>query len=473
VVSNDLSVLVRNANPVPTIDHLSDEEFSAALAAIETSLAEHPKRVSPVLQRLRMRPVVVFAAAMAIVALVVAVPLLLLATREGEVTEPTTVTSTIAPTTTAATTTTVPTTTTAVEVVVPPAPEITWTRVPQQPAFENAQIGQWGAAITEGGPGLVAVGHVWERFENLHAAMFVSSDGETWDRIDTPWDRAGDFTILQDVIAGPGGTLVAVGSDPNDAAVWISTDGYMWSKISAGAFGGPDVQGMLGVVVGGPGFVAVGDDGSHAGVWVSPDGYEWSKVEDDDLLAGEDLSVSMYDVAAGGPGLVAVGSAGLWDGDGVTAAVWVSPDGYNWERLPRDTFDAESGDWGMQSMTVHPATGRLIAFGSELWTSTDGRHWVVTELDPLDTSPGAPGAPPAGSEVAWHTNTAVAAGLDMAFSLWVSGDTGSNWSRVEPVEPAFDDFADQAVAVAWFGDRWVVAGAGRDGGVIWIGMPGE
>ena len=58
----------------------------------------------------------------------------------------------------------------------------------------------------------------------------------------------------------------------------VSPDGYVWSKVSADAFGGPDVQGMIGVVAGGPGFVAVGDDGSHAGVWVSPDGYEWSKV---------------------------------------------------------------------------------------------------------------------------------------------------------------------------------------------------
>ena len=77
-MNSDLSLLVRSANPVPTVDHLGDEEFSAALAAIEISLAEHPKWAVPFLRRLRMRPVAVFAAAMTIVVLMVAIPLLLI-----------------------------------------------------------------------------------------------------------------------------------------------------------------------------------------------------------------------------------------------------------------------------------------------------------------------------------------------------------------------------------------------------------
>jgi hypothetical protein len=217
---------------------------------------------------------------------------------------------------------------------------------------------------------------------------------------------------------------------------------------------------MHGVAAAGPGFVAVGQDGSNAGVWVSPDGYEWTKIEDDALVAG-DQPLLMEDVVASGPGLVAVGSAGFW-GTSVDGAAWVSPDGYSWERLPGDTFAAESGDTGLGSMTVHPVTGRLIAWGSEMWTSTDGYNWVVTERDmPF-------GGPPAGAEVAWSGDVAVAAGMDAALSLWVSGDAGSTWTRVEPLEPEFDDFNDQAQGVAWFNDRWVVTG----GGVIWIGTPG-
>ena len=179
----------------------------------------------------------------------------------------------------------------------------------------------------------------------------------------------------------------------------------------------------------------------------------------EDLLAGDDINVSMYDIEVAGPGLVAVGSAGLFDGAGVTGAVWLSRDGYQWERLPRDMFAAESGDTGFQSMTVHPTTDRIIAWGSEMWTSPDGRQWVVTELD------ASLGGPPPGGQTAWDGATGVAAGMDWAFSLWVTGDAGANWTRVEPVEPEFDDYADQAEAVAWFDDRWVVTG----NGVIWIG----
>jgi hypothetical protein len=78
------------------------------------------------------------------------------------------------------------------------------------------------------------------------------------------------------------------------------------------------------------------------------------------------------------------------------------------------------------------------------------------------------GGPPAGAEVAWNGNVAVAAGLDAAFSLWASGDAGANWTRIEATEPTFDGFNDQALAVARFKDRWVVAG---NAGVIWIGTP--
>jgi hypothetical protein len=474
-LSNDLSTLVRNANPVPTTDHLSAGEFNAALAAIEASLKEHPKRrrATTLFQRLRQKPAIAFVAAMAIVALVVALPMFLFATREGEVTEPTTVTSTLAPTTTVVTTTAAPTTTnaptttapttTVPEVVVPPPPEISWARMPDQPAFDGADIGQWRAALVPGGPGLVGVGHVVGETENLHAAVFTSSDAETWDRIDEPFKSAEDakWIALSDVAVHSAGRLVIGGGTRSDAAAWVSDDGYSWETVSSEAFGGFDLQNILGVVAGGPGFVAVGDDGSNAGVWVSRDGFEWTKIEDEDLLAGDDINVSMYDVQVAGPGLVAVGSAGLFDGAGVTGAVWLSPDGYQWERLPRDTFDAESGDTGFQNMTVHPATGRIIAWGGEMWTSSDGTHWIPTERGAsLD-------GPPANAQTAWNGATGVAAGMDWAFSLWVSGDSGTNWSRVEPVEPMFDDFADQAEAVAWFDDRWVVIG----NGVIWIGTP--
>ena len=60
-----------------------------------------------------------------------------------------------------------------------------------------------------------------------------------------------------------------------------------------------------------------------------------------------------------------------------------------------------------------------------------------------------------------------------AHSLWAPGDGGSDWTRVEPNGPTFDNHADEAVAIAWLNDQWIVAGQGRNAGTIWIGTPEE
>jgi hypothetical protein len=477
-MNNDLGVLVRNANPVPTTDHLTEEEFSAALMAIETSLAKHPKtrRLPSFFHGLRTRPTLVFAAAAVVVAMIIAVPLLLFAPREGEVTEPTAVITTVAPTTTVATTTTtpttsttVPTTTTLAQVTRPaPIPQISWTRVPHQPAFDNAGPDGWFSALVQGGPGLVGVGHVGDQLESLQAVIFISADGETWERIDPPWVEEKKYASLYDVAAGADGTLVAVGTDRSDAVVFASSDGLTWIQVLAEALGGLDLQDIEGVVAGGPGFVAVGDDGSDAGVWVSSDGYEWSKVLDEDLLAGDDRSVSMYDVAVGGPGLVAVGSADIEGAE--TFAIWTSGDGYEWERLSDDAFGGTLGR-NLESLARNPATGELTAFGSAILTSNDGLSWVSIDQElPF-------GGPPPNVDVAWIGDTSVAGGRDMAFSLWVTGDAGSTWVRIDPEHPAFEAYAPQVGAVLEWNGRFIVGGQAGDYlsevGAVWIGTPEE
>jgi hypothetical protein len=476
-MTNDLGVLVRNANPVPTVDHLCSDELDAALAAIETSLAGQAKqlRAMSFFQRFRTRPTVVFVTALAVVVLAVAVPLFLFGTSEGDVMEP--VTSTMAPVTTTAdptTTTTAVTTTEAVTpttvAVVPPvvAPTITWTRVPDQPAFENAGIGEYDASLVEYDSGLVGIGHVWNgrKLDRLHAAMFVSADGLSWDRIDDPWSTDGEFTFLSDVAVGPDATLVAVGGNLSDAAIWASPDGFEWSRIVSDALGGPDAQTVFGVVAGGPGFVAVGDDGSNAAVWVSPDGYAWSKVEDADLLAGEAQSVAMFSVTTGGPGLVAVGRAVFGDTDAEPAA-WVSADGFDWSRLPGETFAAESGYYGFEKVTRHPTSGLLIGFAAQTWTSVDGYDWAITAAGEEF------GAPPPGAEVAWSGDVGVAAAVDRAISLWVSGDAGVTWTEVDTDQPVFEGYRPQVRAVVELDGQFIVAGeAGAylsEVGAVWIG----
>jgi len=476
-MTNDLGVLVRNANPVPTVDHLSAVEFNAALAAIETSLTGHAKqrRVLSFFQRFRTRPTVVFVTALAAVVLAVAVPLFLFGTSEGNVVEPVTttmapVTTTAAPTTTTTAVTTTEVVTTTTVAIVPPvvAPTITWTRVPHQPAFDNAGIGEYSTSLIEYGSGLVGIGHVWNgrKFDRLHPAVFVSADGLSWDRIDDPWSTDDEFTFLSDVAVAPDATLVAVGGNLSDAAVWVSPDGLGWSRIVSDALGGPDAQNISGVVAGGPGLVAVGDDGSNAAVWVSPDGFGWSKVEDTDLLAGEAQSVAMFDVTAGGPGLVAVGRAVFGDADAEPAA-WVSADGFDWSRLPSETFAAESGYYGFEKVTRHPASGRLIGFAAQTWTSVDGYDWAITADGEQF------GAPPPGAEVAWSGDVGVAAGVDRAISLWASGDAGVTWTEVDTDQPVFEGYNPQVRAVVERGGQFIVAGEAGDYlnevGAIWIG----
>ena len=115
---------------------------------------------------------------------------------------------------------------------------------------------------------------------------------------------------------GPG--LVVVG----DGAVWTSPDGRRWTLAADEATWG------YAVTEGGPGLVAVGEaDGdccdlslgaSNAAVWTSPDGTTWSRVPSQADVLGGPGPQAMYSVAAGGPGLVPTGS-GL--------ALWNRPDG--------------------------------------------------------------------------------------------------------------------------------------------------
>jgi hypothetical protein len=102
--------------------------------------------------------------------------------------------------------------------------------------------------------------------------------------------------------------------------------------------------------------VAVGGDNqTGAAVWVSPDGRVWERVPHDPAVFGaaDPASLSsgrMQAVAAAGPGLVAVGTA---DGK---SAVWVSSDGLVWERV----FAGEEHE---VLMDVAARQGRLYAVG--------------------------------------------------------------------------------------------------------------
>jgi hypothetical protein len=287
--------------------------------------------------------------------------------------------------------------------------------------------------------GLVATGTgVHADSEGVIGAIWNSTDsGHTWAEIGPDGFAAavGPATAVGPIGVGPSGTVVVFVSNGDDTAIWVTQDLQTWDRATPQELAGPNIQVVGSIAWGSAGFVAVGKDGMGAGVWVSPDGFEWTRVQHNALLPEEWGAADMYDVAAGGPGYVAVGSVGFREGglggtntENAGAAIWTSRDGREWELRIVD----DPGDWGLSSVEVDPATGRLIAFGGDRWYSDDGYNWEwVDRTVPL-------GGPPPGSRVAWQGNVAVAGFYDSAFSLWVSGDAGETWNRIDYEHPEFD-----------------------------------
>ena len=226
--------------------------------------------------------------------------------------------------------------------------------------------------VVAGGPGLVAVG-----FANGDAAVWTSSTGTSWERIDAGaavFGGTGAQEMNAVVAGGPG--LVAVGSSHGDAAVWTSTDGATWNRVPTdqSALGGTGSQKMFGVSAGRHRLVAVGYDNGAAAAWISKDGRTWKRASIKQASSGQ-VSVwsEMLGATTGGPGFVAVGvvSAGFGGSD---AAVWTSKDGVSWESIANS--GTVFGFEGNQAMAGIVAGGPgLVAVGDDgnaaaVWTSS-------------------------------------------------------------------------------------------------------
>ncbi|MFH1330667.1 MAG: hypothetical protein ABIJ48_08485, partial [Actinomycetota bacterium] len=387
----------------------------------------------------------------------------------------TTVTTTLAPTTTApAPTTTAGTTTTAAPATtttVPSFPDalgMTWERLAADPVFDDA----WITAVTTGGPGLVAVGYVleepWPADWYSDAAVWVSSDGLAWERVDVaaalfPDGRttASDEFLL-DVWEGGDG-LIAVGYDWPHPAHWTSPDGRNWSRVEPALVGFPgrvlEVGGRL---------VTVGADG----LWYSDDGVTWTRATGDVFRLAE-----VYDAVAAGPGVVAVGRViGL---ENPTSAIWVSSDGVEWTLIQEGPVGLETQ---FEQVAASPHGTRILAFGwDHALVSADGASWEVAE---------APfGSPPAGSRTAWDGDRLVVVGRTWgsAAGVWVSDDGGATLYRLGRGDPAFVADTPDISDVVLFGSRFIAVGGdrgslqegqipggspmiGADGrGAVWIG----
>jgi hypothetical protein len=407
-------------------------------------------------------------------------------------------TTTVAPATTttsqtSTTTTEAPTTTTEAPTTtgsIVPGAGLVWARVPDSSeAGFGEPFDQEIISVVAGVPGLVAVG--WDNAAGFpFPSVWVSTEGQTWTRIVQPFlGMSSGQSMYSVVVGGPG--LVAVGWDSSggdsDAAVWVSADGYDWTFVDEKAFDEPGDQSMFSVVVGGPGLVAVGWDSSvdegDGVVWVSADGYDWTRIDDEALFGGPGWQ-GLRGVSAGGPGLV----AGGWDSSGgdSDAAVWVSADGETWERVPAE--EAVFGGPNDQKIESVTAGGPgVVAVGwdgsrgdlhAAVWVSADGYTWTRIPHDA--TVFGAPGEQEMFSVVAGGPGV-VAVGFaesdgDPQAAVWVSAD-GQTWTRLPLNEGVFGGSGFQCMYSVTVGGPGLVA-AGRDmpddsgsNAAIWVATP--
>lgn len=133
-------------------------------------------------------------------------------------------------------------------------------------------------AVTEGGPGFVAVGS--ERVPadgslRFEAAVWWSADGEVWERVDPsePAIASDGSQVLWDVVTLED-RVIAVGGDSGVGVVWWSDDGRSWQRVAnEGAMFGEDGATQLQhlVVLGGS-LVAAGVSDEFVPIWSSEPG---------------------------------------------------------------------------------------------------------------------------------------------------------------------------------------------------------
>lgn len=195
-------------------------------------------------------------------------------------------------------------------------------------------------AVVAGGPGFVAVGTDQE-VGGVSGVVATSIDGFSWTET-MPGAMTG--ATIGGLAAGPA-RLVAVGQVAGQPAVWTSSDGRTWTRISSPPTGGT----LTDVAQVDANWIAVGRGAGRAMAWTSSDGTAWRPVP-----AGAGLDGSTVDrIEAVGSEFVALGQSTPRDG-----AAWLSVDGTSWSRL--DTGDI----FNRANITaVTSIDGRLVLFG--------------------------------------------------------------------------------------------------------------
>jgi hypothetical protein len=231
-------------------------------------------------------------------------------------------------------------------------------------------------AVTAGGPGFVAVGNLCSQPPSgeldCWGAPQVSSDGSSWEGVPRqPGLETGTFiatsgpsTGMLGVAAKPGDAIVAIGYAVRQGgglgpAIWYSRDGRTWEREpNAAIFDGARFSDLVAT---GQGFVIVGvvyaPGAPKAGrprgaIWTSPDGRAWQRVPDGPIFDVGGYFDTLEDAASGGPrrivsaGGVTVSVGGVCNDKGLDCrpAFWSSRGGSPWDRVIVDEVDTSASD---------------------------------------------------------------------------------------------------------------------------------
>jgi hypothetical protein len=293
----------------------------------------------------------------------------------------------------------------------------------------------------------------------------------------------------QDIVraVATGSSLIAVGHDTSgpdeNAAVWTSTDGIRWKRVSSDGLTGPGDQDLNGIAMLGPDVIGVGSNTSggtaDAAVWIShDDGASWSRVSDPGLVVPGDQV--MRRVIAAPTGLVALGYTDA--GGGRDAAVWTSTDGERWTPVPSTGFDG-AGDqemlgaatFGDEVIAVGYSATEAGDLDAAVWTESEG-VWSRVTSDPL----GGPSDQQMTSVLTTGSGL-VAVGYDTSggdhdAAVWTAAN-GTTWKRVPP-EGFARGSEQQMYALTQVGGTLVAAGtsetsSGDRNAAIWLSPDGS
>jgi hypothetical protein len=491
----------------PAPDTLDWTELEARFVEAEALPRRRSKWLQPVPSRARRWAWVLATAVLALV-LIGGALLLLQQTEEPPViTQPTPVSTTLPPPTTVPPPTTTPTT-----LAVPLSP-MTW-RLANVPSlltdYNPDGLGDIMFSVTADESGWVAAGATAYQFVGGEptdpgwvAAFWTSVDGIDWQRVpheDAVFGNSEEFYVVADITAGgPGFVAVGntldregydltqfaeyvvwgMGSDYQDAAVWLSEDGRSWTRVESEGLGGPGWQMLTGVTTGGPGLVAVGLDGElGSAAWTSVDGTDWLKVDFNPFIDESGGWPIVWDVSADTQGLMAVGNIDL------VPTVWTSLDGVSWESSqlsdPLADIRGETQAVVRLGETIVGAgfAAEDVGMGEHvagLWVSNDaGTTWsqvppftsTVRQTDLFGLVATPSGLVAGAQQYDWNdpdwSRTAI----------WISRDDGDTWEKIPHEDEVFGGYGETAMKLfdlAALGDTVVGVGAMRGDPAAWVG----